>query len=48
MLRGTEKATMLADPSLTNKDLIQHCFWGKGDFHRSTWIRKSFFSEVMQ
>ena len=31
VLRGTEKAAMLADPSLTTKHLIQHCFWvGRG------------------
>ena len=32
VLKGTEKAAMLADPSLTNKHLIQHCFWGEGGF----------------
>jgi len=46
VLKGTEKAAMLADPSLTNKHLIQHCFGGEGDFHRSTWIRQSFLSEI--
>ena len=28
VLRGTEKAAMLADPSLTNKHLIQDFFGG--------------------
>ena len=26
VLKGTEKVAMLADPSLTNTYLIQHCF----------------------
>jgi len=47
VLIGTEKAAMLADPSLANEHLTQYCVWGEGDFHRSTWIRKSFLSEIM-
>ena len=32
VLTGTEKVAMLADPSLTNKHLIQHCFLGGRGF----------------
>ena len=47
VLTGTEKVAMLADTSLTNKHLIQHCFQGRGGFNRLTLISKLFLSEIM-
>ena len=47
VLNGTEKAAMLANPSLTNTHLIQHCFKGEGDIHRLAWIGKSFLLDIM-
>ena len=47
VLKGTEEIAMLADTSLTNTHLVQHCFRGEGDFSCSTWIRKSSLSEIM-
>ena len=47
VLAGKEKVAMLSDTSLTNNHLIQHNFLLAWDFHRSTWIRKLFLSEII-
>jgi len=43
VLKGTEKAAILADASLTNEHLIQHCFWGKGGFPSFDMYKKIIF-----